>query len=146
MITEGRFLSLRMSSDSESLFSVSTEGHSPIMRKPNLQNKIKQNEIKQVQEKWKMKCFTISDNFKGGKFSIPVGHIKDFVAVRIVAGSIGICADPLKQLMISDSSDEIKTTSSDSRVLVSAKTTHVYWPIVQQETRISPGECSDANR
>jgi len=114
------------------------------MRKPNLQNKIKQNEIKQ--EKWKMKCFSISDNFNEGKFSIPVSHIKDFVAIRIVAGSIGICADPLKQFVISDSSDEVKTTSSDSRVLMSAKTTHVHWPIIQQETRISPSECSDANR
>lgn len=50
MITDGRFLSLRMSSESDSLwresnddekFSVSTEGHSSITRKPSLQNRKK---------------------------------------------------------------------------------------------------------
>lgn len=81
-----------------------------------------------------------------GKSRIPVGHIEDFVAVRVVTGPVGISADPLKQFVISDNGDEVKTASSDSRVLVSAETTHVHRSIVQQETRVRPCERSDADR
>jgi len=63
-----------------------------------------------------------------------------------VAGPVGISANPLKQLVISDSGYEIETTSSDSRVLVSAETTHVHRSIVQQETRVGPRECPDTDR
>lgn len=63
-----------------------------------------------------------------------------------MAGPVGISADPLKQFMISDSRDEVKTASSDSRVLVPAETTHVHRSIVQQETRVRPCERPDADR
>lgn len=60
----------------------------------------------------------------------PISHVEDLVAVRIVAGSIGIGSDPFEQFVISDSGDEIKATSSDGRILMSAETTHVHRSIV----------------
>lgn len=63
-------------------------------------------------------------------FLIPVSHIKNLVAVRIVAGPVSIGSDPLEQFVIPDSGDEIKATTSDSRVLVLAETTHIHRSIV----------------
>lgn len=77
--------------------------------------------------------------------ALPVGHIKNLVAVGIVAGSVSVGADPLKQLVIPDGGDEIEAASSDNRVLVSAETTHVNRSIVQQEARIGPRQSPDTD-
>jgi len=65
------------------------------------------------------------------RLKVPISHIEHLIAVRIMASSIGICADPLQQLVISDCSDEIESTSSNDRILVSTETTHVYLSVVQ---------------
>lgn len=64
------------------------------------------------------------------KFSIPISHVEDLIAVRIMTSSIGIGSDPLEQFMIPNSGDEVKATSSDGRILVSTETTHVHRSIV----------------
>lgn len=79
------------------------------------------------------------------KLLIPISHVKDLVAVRIMASPVGVGADPLKQFVISDSSDQIKTASSDGRIFMSTETAHIHWSIVQQQTRVAPCQGSNAD-
>jgi len=65
------------------------------------------------------------------KLKVPISHIEHLIAIRIMASSIGICTDPLQQLVISDCSDEIESTSPNDRILVSTETTHVHLSVIQ---------------